>query len=204
MCLSCCLWCVCSLIWLDSSCVAREPSWFPVWPAADWWGCYTCPSMWFWLYYLQSLCSFTEVYLTPLFVSFYKQKLAPWGLHAAKSKVFHLKKGSAGKGYKRQMNKTFGNIKTPNLPSSSCWGHKILEVSPLLQHFSRVEAYFIFIIDKILTSTFYVGFSACPFVSCTLGQMWTRAEIKCLQMLAESQSKSRIALRFDKEGSVST
>lgn len=42
MCLSCCLWCVCSLIWLDSSCAAREPSWFPVWPAADWWGCYTC------------------------------------------------------------------------------------------------------------------------------------------------------------------
>lgn len=42
MCLSCCLWCVCSLIWLDSSCAAREPSWFPVWPAADWWGCYIC------------------------------------------------------------------------------------------------------------------------------------------------------------------
>lgn len=40
MCLSYCLWCVCSLIWLDSSSAAREPSWFPVWPAADWWGCY--------------------------------------------------------------------------------------------------------------------------------------------------------------------
>lgn len=39
MCLSCYLWCVYSLIWLDSSCAAREPSWFPVWPAANWWGC---------------------------------------------------------------------------------------------------------------------------------------------------------------------
>lgn len=43
MCLSCCLWCVCSLIWLDSSCAARAPSWFPVWPAANWWGCYLWP-----------------------------------------------------------------------------------------------------------------------------------------------------------------
>lgn len=42
MCLSCCLWCVCSLTWLDSSCAVREPSWCPVWPAADWWGCYAC------------------------------------------------------------------------------------------------------------------------------------------------------------------
>lgn len=30
MCLSCCLWCVCSLTWLDSSCAVREPSWCPV------------------------------------------------------------------------------------------------------------------------------------------------------------------------------
>lgn len=28
--LSCCLWCVCSSTWLDSSSAAREPSWFPV------------------------------------------------------------------------------------------------------------------------------------------------------------------------------
>lgn len=52
MCLSCCLWCVCSLIWLDSSCAAREPSSFPVWPAANWWGYYLFVSVWFWSHHL--------------------------------------------------------------------------------------------------------------------------------------------------------